>query len=212
MIWGRYALKNVSQMNASFIAGARTIFSFNEPDHSGSSYLAPAEGAALWPNMVALARAYNLTLVAPCVSNFASGDWWLSAWNEGCRNATGKSCEFDQMCLHTYFEVAQIPALFDSLKRMHDAYGAPIWLNEFACPPYKNCSAADQLVFAKTVVPALEATPYVYRYAWFEARTTGFETLLAPTPNASEVSLTPLGAWYNAYAPNTTNEAERVTR
>jgi hypothetical protein len=80
---------------------------------------------------------------------------------------------------------------------MHEDYGKPIWLNEFACPPYKHCSASDQLVFARAVVPRLEATPYVYRYAWFEARSAGNETLLVPSVNASSVALTPLGEFYN---------------
>ncbi len=99
-IWGKYALKNISQMNTTFIAGSRYIFSFNEPDHSGSSYLPPSEGAERWPQMIALGSAFNLTVIAPCVSNYASGQWWLSEWNKGCVNATGKACQFDHMCLH----------------------------------------------------------------------------------------------------------------
>lgn len=78
---------------------------------------------------------------------------------------------------------------------MHADYGLPIWLNEFACPPYKDCPASNQLVFAKEVVPRLEALPYLYRYAWFEARSSGGESLLA---NTSDVQLTPLGEYYNS--------------
>jgi hypothetical protein len=213
-------------MNTTFIRGARYIFSFNEPDHSGSSWLPPAEAAVRWPNMVELARAFNLTLVAPCVANYAAGQWWLQTWNEGCKNATGKPCAFDHMCLHTYFNVSEVGSLFSSLERMHADYGRPIWvsagalrrpprappralfyepppttpppqLNEFACPPYKHCSATDQLTFAKLVVPRLESLEYLFRYAWFEARSAGNETLLA---NATSVELTPLGEYYNNIA------------
>ena len=46
-------------MNTTFIAGASTIFSFNEPDHSGSSYLSPLEGAERWPNMQQLADVFK---------------------------------------------------------------------------------------------------------------------------------------------------------
>ena len=66
MIWGKYALKNITQMNTTFIQGARSIFSFNEPDHTGSSWLPPAEAAERWPDMVELARTFNLTLGAWC--------------------------------------------------------------------------------------------------------------------------------------------------
>jgi hypothetical protein len=198
MVWGKFALHNVSQMNTTFIRGARYIFSFNEPDHSGSSYLPPAEGAARWPDMVALASLFNLTLVAPCVSNFESGEWWLAAWHAACRNSTGAPCAHDHSCLHTYFEPADEGALFDSLARMHAAYARPIWLNEFACPPYKQCSAAAQLAFARAVVPRLEALPYLFRYAWFEARAAGNESLLADGGNATNVARTPLGDFYNS--------------
>jgi len=198
MIWGKYALKNISDMNTTFIAGASAIFSFNEPDHSGSSWLPPAEAAERWPNMVALARAFNLTLVAPCLSNYASGDWWMSTFNQGCRNLTGSNCTFDHTCLHTYFDPTDTAALFSSLDRLYKDYNRPIWLNEFACPPYKNCSAANQLIFMKDVVPRLEALPYLYRYAWFEARSKGAESLLSDTENATIVALTPLGTLYNS--------------
>ena len=204
MIWGKYALKNVSQMNTTYIRGASYIFSFNEPDHTGSSWLPPLEGAQRWPDMVALANLFNLTIIAPCVSNYNSGQWWLETWNKACVNITGANCTFDHTCLHTYFEPSDTSALFSSIQRLWDEYKRPIWLNEFACPPYKECSAADQLIFARDVVPRLEALPYIYRYAWFEARSGGNETLLA---NTTGVSLTPLGEYYNALQPNKSRSA-----
>ncbi len=95
--------------------------------------------------------------------------------------------------------MSEVGSLFSSLQRMHADYGKPIWLNEFACPPYKHCAASDQLRFAELVVPRLETLPYLYRYAWFEARSEGNETLLAPD-NATSVALTPLGQYYNSVA------------
>ena len=60
----------------------------------------------------------------------------------------------------------------DALRMSHryKDYKRPIWINEFACPPYKDCTAADELKFAKIAVPRLEATDYIYRYAWYQAR------------------------------------------
>ena len=107
------------------------------------------------------------------------------------------------MCLHTYFEPDQVQSLFDSLSRMWADYKRPIWLNEFACPPYKQCSADDQLTFMQKVLPRLEALPYLFRYAWFEARAQGNESLLVPSVNASSAELTALGRYYNDFVPNT---------
>lgn len=44
---------------------------------------------------------------------------------------------------------------------MYRAYQRPIWINEFACPPYQNCTASHQLQFMKSALPVLEQSPYV---------------------------------------------------
>ena len=49
------------------------MFSFNEPDNSGQSDIAPSEAAALWPTLETIASAYDLELVAPCVTNSNKG-------------------------------------------------------------------------------------------------------------------------------------------
>ena len=46
-------------MNVTFIAGASTIFSFNEPDTTGSSSISPEQAAELWPDMVQLADTFK---------------------------------------------------------------------------------------------------------------------------------------------------------
>ena len=257
MIFSKYALANTSNINQTYLEGAKYIFGYNEPDHSGS-YLDPKQGADRWLAMEALARTWGLLLVAPCVSNYASGQWWLQQFDLECRAKYGRPCHSDHMCLHTYFDLSAVDAMFDTVERMHHDYGKvrvsrspftppsdehtlsehtllssahtlgnentaslseshiihtnryflygghcgqPIWLNEFACPPYKKCGAADQLAFAKKVVPRLEGLDYVYRYAWFEARkgdTDGKGGCSLLDPDASAVRRTPLGDWYNA--------------
>ena len=93
MIWGKWALGNATAAIADLRANApdaRYIFGFNEPDHSGS-YLKPQDGAARWAAMEYIADTLNLTLVAPCVSNYDSGNWWLATFSEAFRNATGRT-------------------------------------------------------------------------------------------------------------------------
>jgi hypothetical protein len=161
----------------------------------------PQDGAARWEHMEELADKFNLTIVGPCVSNFESGEWWLSQFRESFRNNTGREPRMDHMCLHTYFEPNEVNKMFGNIERMYKDYNKPIWINEFACPPYKSCTAADELKFAKLAVPRLEAADYVFRYAWFQAREgagpkSGSSLL---DSNASTVARTPLGNWYNAF-------------
>lgn len=77
------------------------IFGFNEPDHSGS-WLKPEDAAARWPAMEQVADALNLTVVAPCVSSYSSGQWWLGQFSAAFKNATGHPPRMDHMCVHAY--------------------------------------------------------------------------------------------------------------
>jgi hypothetical protein len=49
----------------------------------------------------------------------------------------------------------------DTINAMYRTYKRPIWINEFACPPYQNCTAEHQLAFMKEALPVLEESPYV---------------------------------------------------
>ena len=49
--------------------------------------------------------------------------------------------------------------------------GKPIWVTEFACNPWaeRACNASLHARLMDQVVPVLEASPLVFRYAWFAA-------------------------------------------
>ena len=49
--------------------------------------------------------------------------------------------------------------------------GKPIWVTEFACNPWaeRACNASSHRRLMDQVVPVLEASPLVFRYAWFAA-------------------------------------------
>ena len=72
MIWGKWALSNATNVireltELTRVSPIRSIFGFNEPDHSGS-YLKPQDAAERWPAMEHVAESLNLTLISPCVS------------------------------------------------------------------------------------------------------------------------------------------------
>jgi hypothetical protein len=201
MVWGKWALKNATALEADLRAhapGARFVFGFNEPDHSGS-YTKPTDAAARWPAMEAAAAALRLTLVSPCVSNYASGDWWLKTFRAAFVNASGREPRMDHMCVHAY---GTAKAMMNEVDALYRDYRRPIWVNEFACPPYKGCTAPHQLEMMKQALPLLEASPYVFRYAWYVNRDA------RPAPKGDDslhvngsASLTPLGKFYRAFKP-----------
>jgi hypothetical protein len=94
-IFSRYALANISNIDPQYLTNATYIFGFNEPDHSGS-YMKPQDGAARWEHMEELADKFNLLIVGPCISNFNSGEWWLSEFREIFKNNTGREPRMDK--------------------------------------------------------------------------------------------------------------------
>ena len=80
-----------------------------------------------------------MTVVSPCVSNYNDGLWWLNTFRTAFRNSTGREPRMDHMCLHCYTNSAQ--NMMSSINAMAKDYKRPIWINEFACPPYVSaCS------------------------------------------------------------------------
>mmetsp|Transcript_24542 Transcript_24542/g.44769 ORF Transcript_24542/g.44769 Transcript_24542/m.44769 type:complete len:209 (-) Transcript_24542:71-697(-) len=94
--------------------------------------------------------------------------------------------------------------MLSMLETMHEDWQLPIWITEFACPPYQDCSADDNLKFMEAIVPQLDALDYVYRYSWFIDRQqneekVGGALLQGPLPNVTTPQRTALGEWYHSF-------------
>ena len=68
------------------------------------------QAAELWPQVVLLAKQYQLQIVALCVTNGGSGSTgspggaWLDEWDAHCANLYGAyGCEIDFGCTHAYY-------------------------------------------------------------------------------------------------------------
>ena len=61
--------------------------------------------------------------------------------------------------------------LEQELQTWYERTGKPIWVTEFACNPWaeRACDASLHARLMDQVVPVLEASPMVFRYAWFAA-------------------------------------------
>ena len=66
---------------------------------------------------------------------------------------------------------AEVQALLLDLQTIYNAYQKPLWLTEFAQIAYGATplfpTYDQQLAFMNAAVPALEAVPYVERFAWY---------------------------------------------
>jgi hypothetical protein len=190
MIWGADDARQISLTD-----GGDTLLGFNEPDRADQAGLTVDQAVAAWPALVATGR----RLGSPAVSaGAATPGGWLD------RFLSRASADF--IALHWYGAdftdpVGATRQLCDYLVAVHDRYGKPLWLTEYALADFARGvaaasypTAAEQAAFVEASRPMLERLPFVERYAWFALCDTGstYRTGLYASPSR----LTQAGAAY----------------
>lgn len=183
------------------------ILGFNEPNFVEQANLTPAQAAAQWPRIEAIARDYNLKIVGPAV-NFSPGQvdipgtdddsspWaYLDAFFAACRN-----CQVDYIAVHSYMKEASAVDWFVS---EFERYGKPIWLTEWASwDDGGPANVNQQMDYMATTVRMLENNPNVHRYSWFIGRWEGSDRFPYLDVLGNDGQLTPLGGLYTSIPSN----------
>jgi len=167
MIWGPGSVTPANLAKAKS-AGA-TLLGFNEPDFANQSNMTVEAALDLWPQLQA--TGLRLGSPAPAVGGATPGGW-LDRFISGARQ---RGYRVDFIALHWYgsdFSDAAVGHLEGYLRAVHDRYGLPIWLTEFALIKWGSGGAtyptpAQQTRFINRVTEMLGGLAYVERYAWF---------------------------------------------
>ncbi|MDA3816095.1 MAG: glycosyl hydrolase [Prolixibacteraceae bacterium] len=172
------------------------IMGFNEPNFQAQANLSPAQAAAEWQRIEAIAEDYNLKIVGPALNYSPDAPYhdpfeWMDAWLEECDALGG--CHFDYVNVHCYMNnVDALEWYLNEWKR----YDKPIWLTEFCAWDGIETTVTPkyQKNFMIEALSLLDNDPDVFRYAWFIAKSTGvpYNSLLEQTPG----ELTDLGLIY----------------
>lgn len=192
MAWGEASLAGLA---AEVPAGARHLLGFNEPNFASQANLAPAEAAALWPQLEAFAKQHDLALVSPAVNfcgspcNVANPFDWLDQFFAAC-----PACKVDYIAMHWY--ACSDSALTWYLQEFESRYTQPLWLTEFSCLDASDTSEPVQQAYMKAALAILEADPRVARYAWFTGRSDHTPSL---DLLGADGELTALGQTYVGY-------------
>ncbi|KAK7498452.1 hypothetical protein BaRGS_00010406 [Batillaria attramentaria] len=189
MVWGWSSRHNghVIPSDAHYILG------YNEPNNPDQAHLTPAEAASHWPEIERMAG--NRPLVGPSaiLCGHVKCDetlWeWMDHFFQLCHG-----CRVDYLAAHLYKGNAQKEMAF--LERMYQRYHKKIWVTEFALP--NNHTEEAQINYMKEILPRLEASPIVARYAWFSSRhlKDAFVMHTASLLEANSSTLTPVGKFY----------------
>lgn len=164
MLWGLGASDITAwttKATAAIASGSSHLLAFNEPDYSGQANLGYAAAAAGYLTYMQ-PFAGKAKLGSPAVTNGGDpmGLTWLSNFVSAC-----STCTIDFVCIHWYNggTAADFQAY---IAKAYTAGGnRPLWITEFEA----SGTATEQAAFLETMLPWLDASPMVERYAYFMA-------------------------------------------
>lgn len=152
MAWGRNFSETAIRNYVKEHATVKYLLGFNEPNFAAQANMTPADAAALWPTLEAIATEYGLKLVSPAL-NFTGEQvggrvWgiydWLDEFIRVYRETNGRLPKMDCIALHCYM----------------NWYGANTWfVNEYIYSDiFKNGNDAKYPNIVEVLNTAKEAT------------------------------------------------------
>lgn len=178
------------------------LLGFNEPNLKDQCNMTPAEAAAHWGEVVALAKKLGLQLVSPAMNygtlaGYSDPVKWLDEF------FAQPSVSLDDVCAIAVHCYMSSPSAVRNYIEMFRKYGKPVWLTEFCAWDPVPGSVESQMDYMCTVLNYLEQEPLVERYAWFMPRTLSavdkapYMQLLT---HGSPVELTDLGVLFTRFS------------
>lgn len=195
MIWNGKQAKNVRvRVDKLKAQKHQTLLGFNEPDKKDQANMTVDQALELWPELMSS----GLRLGSPGAAH-PDKEWM----REFMAKATEKKYRVDFVCVHWYWHPK--PSDFmGKLREIHKLYNLPIWITEFAVADWEttkekpNQFSEDEVVaFLKKVLPELEKTPWIERYAWFPSGP-NFPALSSSALFDKDGNLTKVGKVYAA--------------
>ncbi|MFF8031555.1 sigma-70 family RNA polymerase sigma factor [Streptomyces sp. NPDC016626] len=167
MIWGADSV--TPQALAEAKAAGPHLLGFNEPDFDSQANMSVEQALDLWPRL----ESTGSILGSPAVAYGGDQpDGWLDRFMKG---AEQRGHRVDFIALHWYgadFRTeAAVQQLRGYLDAVHERYGKPIWLTEFALIDFSQGTRyptdEEQAAFLASATKMLAGLPYLQRYAWF---------------------------------------------
>ena len=169
MCWnGNYSADRIR----AFVAAhpkTKYLLAFNEPNLTDQANMTPAQAAAIWQPVVALAKELNLKLVSPAMnygtlSGYSDPIKWL---DEFFAQPNVSIDDVYAISVHCY--MASASSVQGYIERF-EKYNKPIWLTEFCAWDPVPGSVNTQMDYMCNVLHYLEQKKAVERYAWFIPR------------------------------------------
>ena len=195
MVWSKVREESFPALRAELRENKfKTLLGFNEPDQKKQGNLTVEEALEQWPKLMEL----GVRLGSP--AGVHPDRDWMKAFMKGVEE---RQLRVDFVTVHSYGG-PNADALMKRLAAVHELYGRPLWITEFAVGDWKAKTRAENiyrpeqvLEFVSNVLPQLDACKFVERYAWFSAKPDS--AALGPCALFNDDgTLTPVGEAYRA--------------
>lgn len=195
MVWKANSAASVREAGAAVRKqGAKVLLGFNEPDQKSQADMTVEQALELWPALMES----GLRLGSPaCVH---PDNKWMREFMKGVLE---RHLRVDFVAVHSYGGL-NVDALMNQLEAVHQLFGRPIWMTEFAVGDWEARTRAENRYqpeqiakFVEQLLPRLDRCDFVERYAWFPANPDNH----ALGPSAlfnDDGSLTPVGRAYRS--------------
>lgn len=199
MIWGKYNARRPALLERLASEHSRGeikyLLGFNEPDQHDQSNISVKQALSLWPELMKT----GLPLASPsCVH--PDRDWM----KHFMREVDKRKLRVDYVCVHSYGGT-NVNAFINRLEQVHEMYGRPIWITEFAVGDWTAKTVAEHkhstqkvATYMRKLLPKLEQLDFVKRYAWYSASTDSAPLGTSALFN-DDGSLTKLGEIYRGF-------------
>lgn len=151
--------QNVANARSKY--DVKYVLSFNEPDQvgGGGSNMPVDQAIAAHKQYIQPLASQGLKIGSPAVTNGADankGINYLKQFMDGCSD-----CQIDFVVAH-YYAWANVQDFKNYLTKFHETFNKPVWVTEFGVNPGEG----DADAFLKEVLPWLDQTEWIQRYAY----------------------------------------------
>ncbi|KAF8860537.1 hypothetical protein BDZ45DRAFT_568941, partial [Acephala macrosclerotiorum] len=170
MLWGNASVHTTNwkkNVQNAISRGTKAILAFNEPDAcgGGQSCMTPQAAVDAYRTYIQ-PFAGQLKLGGPAVTEV--GTAWLLQFLSLCVD-----CTIDFIPMHIYNSATNVAYYKAHMTDIANQTGRPIWLTEFS-------ASGNQTQFLETLMPWMDAQPFIQRYSWFMCSPTYSGTTCGP--------------------------------
>ena len=166
----------------------RYLLMFNEPDFKDQANMTPEQAVENWKNIQPIVDDKKVDVSSPCVAiptvfyedennDYNTVGGWFGKFNKLMKE---KNYSDEFTAVHFYFDYPG-DWILDIFKRIHEYTGKKLWITEWGVAQWSQVQDFDwvggpdegnwqrEIVekFVKEILPILDKTDYIERYAWF---------------------------------------------